>query len=394
MPMGRCRTRRAVTWTLLLSACVASAGDLLLPAQGGPPPAQVLWYRQPAERWLEGLPIGNGIVGAMVFGGIEQERIALNEGTFWSGRPHAYDAPAAFEHFPRIRDLVFAGRFQEAEKLVDAQFLGVPAGQQAYQPVGDLLLSFAHDGPAADYRREIDLATGIARVRYRVGDAVVTREAFVSHPDRVLVVRIVGSTPGSVSVEARFRGPYLDTTAAIGDGLVMDGTWRGPIPGANWLIAPVAGPGLRYRAAARVRTEGGRTTADAGCLRIAAADAVTFVIALATGFVNYRDIGGDPAAACARILDSIAGSDHAALEHRHVADVRGLMNRVRLDVGDPAANEQPTDERLRAVREGGRDPGLEALCFQFGRYLLVASSRPGGQPATLQGIWNESVSPP
>lgn len=381
-------------WPCLLPILAALAADAAPADRIDAPARMVLWYRQPGEKWLEGLPLGNGIVGAMVFGGVARERIALNEGTFWSGRPHVYDAPGARDAFPRIRDLVFAGRFQEAEKLADARFFGVPAAQQAYQPLGDLVLSFGGGDEAVDYRRELDLATGVARVRHRVGDAVMTREVFVSHPDRVMVVRIEADRPGRVSLEARFQGPYQDVATAAADTLVSDGTWRGPIPVENWLIAPVEGPGIRYRAALRAGAEGGRTVAAGDALRIEGADAVTLVVAVATSHVDEGDIGGDPAATCAATLEAVADTDHATLKRRHEADVRGLMDRVRLHVGEPAAEGRPVDERLRAVREGGRDPGLEALCFQFGRYLLVASSRPGGQPANLQGIWNESVSPP
>ena len=149
----------------------------------------VTWYRQPAQQWLQAMPLGNGMIGAMVFGGVPQERIALNESSFWSGRPHDYDNTNAFQYFPQIRDLVFADKFQEAEKMANDHFWGIPKAQEAYQPIGDLLLSFGTTN-FTDYRRELDMETGIAKVSYRQGDAVITREAFVSWPDRVLVVRI------------------------------------------------------------------------------------------------------------------------------------------------------------------------------------------------------------
>ena len=147
----------------------------------------VLWYRQPGEKWLDAMPIGNGMIGAMVFGGVQRERIALNESSFWSGRPHDYNDPGAIKYFPQIRDLVLAGKFQEAEKMADQHFFGVPAAQQAYQPLGDLWLSFDGVEKVDDYRRELDMETGVAKVSYRSGDAVFTRETFVSYPDRVLV---------------------------------------------------------------------------------------------------------------------------------------------------------------------------------------------------------------
>jgi alpha-L-fucosidase 2 len=381
--------------SLLLSpAFVAGSVASPEPETTKPRGEMVLWYRQPGQKWLEGLPLGNGIMGAMVFGGVPQERIALNEGTFWSGRPHDYNDPEAHQYFGQIRDLVFAGKFQEAEKLVDEHFYGVPAAQQAYQPLGDLLLSFDGERAATDYRRELDLQTGIAIVSYRVGDAVLTREVFVSYPDRVLVVRLTADKPGRVSVQARFQSPYLDRALARSDTLVMDGCWKGPIPIRNPLIAPVEGKGLRFQARLRAIPAGGRLVGSENSVRIEGADAVTFLVTAATSYVNYHDITADPAAACEQVLSRIAGTDYATLRRRHEDDVLALMGRVHLKVGDDSRNDTPTDERLKAVRDGATDPNLEALCFQFGRYLLVASSRAGGQPANLQGIWNESVSPP
>ncbi len=390
---------RTATHRALAAAC---AGILLAvtglveaaPDAAPPPTAQRLWYRQPGEKWLDALPLGNGHLGAMVFGRVQEERIALNEGTFWSGRPHDYANPGALAYFPQIRDLVFAGKFQEAETMADRSFYGIPAAQQAFQSLGDLLLSFDDPGEVSGYRRELDLSTGVATVRYRAGGAAFTREILVSYPDRVMAVRIAGDAPGRVSLRARFTSPYLDAATAAADGLVADGRWKGPIPVDNWLIAPVKGEGLRFQARLAVRAEGGRSEADGDGVRVRGADDVTLVVTAATSFVSYRDIGGDPAEACARTLAGAAGKDWATLRRRHEEDVRSLMDRVRLEVGDPAMSAQPTDERLRAARDGARDTGLEALVFQFGRYLLAASSRPGGQPANLQGIWNESVSPP
>jgi alpha-L-fucosidase 2 len=378
---------------LVLSAFVGESVASPGPEAPKPRDEMLLWYRQPGQRWLEGLPLGNGIMGAMVFGGVKQERIAVNEGTFWSGRPHDYDNPEAHKYFGQIRDLVFAEKFREAEKLVDEHFFGIPAAQQAYQPLGDLLLSFDGEPAATDYRRELDLETGIATVSYRAGDALLTREVFVSHPDRVMVVRLTADKPGRVSVRARFQGPYLDRAVAESDTLVMDGSWKGPIPVRNPLIAPVEGKGLRFQARLRAIPVGGRLVGGEDAVRVEGADAVTFLVTAATSHVNYRDITADPAAACERALSRIAGTDYATLRHRHEDDFRALMGRVHLKVGDGSRDVNPTDERLKAVREGATDPGLEALCFQFGRYLLVASSRAGGQPANLQGIWNESVSP-
>jgi len=359
--------------------------------------SMTLWYRQPGTNWLQGMPVGNGMIGAMIFGRVAEERIALNESSFWSGRPHNYDDPEAFKYFEQIRDLVFAEKFQEAERMVNDHFYGKPKAQEAYQPIGDLLLSFGATN-FTDYRRELDMQTGIAKVTYRSGDVVFTREAFVSWPDRVLVVRISADRPGRISFSAQFRGPYLESSVAERDRLVMSGAWKGPFSepptGMAGLIARTAGRGLEYQAVLTARLEGGRSEAEGSTLRISNADAVTLVVAIATSYVNYNDISADPAARCKKVLDAVADKSFAALRQRHVEDFRGLMSRVQLQLGDASQNEKPTDARLAVVRAGGSDPNLDALAFQFGRYLLASSSREGGQPANLQGIWNEEHLPP
>jgi len=390
MPTGS--SYRSV-FAVLLFGCLAALGG----AADANDRDMVLWHRQPATNWLQAQPLGNGMIGATVFGGVPQERIALNESSFWSGRLHNYDNPEAFQYFARIRDLVFAEKFQEAERMVNDHFYGKPKAQEAYQPIGDLLLSFGATN-VTEYRRELDMETGIAKVSYRSGDAVITREAFVSWPDRVLVMRISADRPGRASLGVQLRGSYQETNVAHSTSLVMDGTWKGPFSapptGMDGLIARTQGDGLRYRVALAARLEGGRSEATDSALNITNADAVTLVAALATSFVNYQDISGDPATRCKKVLDAVADKDFAALKRRHVDDFRGLMSRVHLKLGDAGQNGKPTDERLKAMRAGGTDPNFEALCFQFGRYILASSSRVGGQPANLQGIWNEALLPP
>jgi alpha-L-fucosidase 2 len=370
---------------LFLQAATVLAAD---PA----PRKDILWYRQPAAKWMEAMPIGNGLTGAMVFGGIQKERIALNNSSFWSGRPHDYDNPDALKYFPQIRDLVFAGKFQEAEKMADEHFFGLPAAQQAYQPLGDLLLSFNGLENADDYRRELDIQTGIAKVTFHSGDTLFTRETFISYPDRVMVVRFTSDKPGRISLQANFKSPYLDRVTTTPTTLTMDGTWKGPILIKNPLIAPVEGKGLTFQTALQAQTEGGQSDTVDNTLRIRNADSVTLILTTATSYVNYHDITADPAAACQKVL-AAAPKDYATLRQHHLADFTALMDRVHLNIGDPTKNDQPIDQRLKAYRAGDLDPNLEALVFQFGRYILAASSRAGGQPANLQAIWDESVSP-
>jgi len=356
----------------------------------------VLWYNQPGEKWLEGMPVGNGYMGAMIFGGIEYERIALNESSFWSGRPHDYSNPEAFKYFPLIRDLVFAEKYQEAEKMADEHFFGVPINQQAYQPIGDLLLDFKGIENVGNYYRELDMETGISKVTYSYNNANYTREVFMSYPDHAMVINIRCDKPGSISVEARLKSPYLEETIAQPDKLIMNGCWKGPLPPSpyNSLIATVEGKGMRFQTALQAFPENGQYGRSDTSLIINNANSVTFVLTIATSFKNYTDITGDPAAACQSILNSLEGKDYKTLRKRHEYDFRNLMGRVHLNIGDPAMNTKPTDERLINVKQGGEDINLAGLCFQFGRYILASSSRSGGQPANLQAIWNEAVSPP
>jgi alpha-L-fucosidase 2 len=275
----------------------------------------VLWYRQPGEKWLEGMPIGNGYMGAMVFGGIQKEHIALNESSFWSGRPHDYTNPDAFKYFSIIRDLVFTGKFQEAEKMANEHFFGIPVNQQAYQPLGDLLFSFDGIGDAKDYYRELDMESGITHVTYKVGDATYYREAFVSYPDRVLVVHITCDKPGRVSVEAKLKSHYLDEIIAKPKKLIMNGCWKGPLPPSpyNNLITTVEGKGLRFQTALIANQEKGNCLVSDTSLIIRKANSVTFILTAATSYRNYTDISGDPAATCEGILNNITGKDYETL---------------------------------------------------------------------------------
>lgn len=356
----------------------------------------VLWYNQPGEKWLDGLPIGNGYMGAMIFGKVQYERIALNESSFWSGRPRNYNNPDAGKFFAPIRDLVFTGKYKEAEKMINEHFYGIPANQQAYQPIGNLLLDFQNSENVTDYYRELDMETGIVKVTYKIGDTKYTREAFMSYPDHVMVVRLSSDKPGKISVDARFGSPYLEKVAVQSGKLVMSGTWKGPLPKneLSSLIADVDGTGLKYQATLLAFPEGGEQMTGDSKLIIENASSVTFILTTATSFINYADISGDPNLACEKILNKLPGKEYSVLLKNHIADFHQLMDRVHLSIGDTTMNRMPTDERIRLAKEGNADIDLSSKVFQFGRYMLASSSREGGQPANLQGIWNEQQSPP
>ena len=355
----------------------------------------VVWYDKPADKvWLDGLFIGNGYMGANVFGKIQNERIALNESTFWSGRPHDYDDPDAYKYFGKIKDLVFADKFKEAEKMVDEHFYGKPNAQQAYQPIGDLLLNFPVTGDSIkDYYRELDMETGVIKVSYTEGNVKMTREVFMSYPDRVMVMKVSANKPGKISLEAKLRSPFREKTTVKDGKLVMDGTWKYLPKTVSWLIAKVEGTGLNFQTSLVAIPEKGTMESTDSSLVVKKANSVTFILTTATSFVNYTDIGGDPAATCEKIMAGVDGKDFNTLKDTHLKDFIGLMGRVHLKIGDPVMNQRPTDARIADLKKGRPDPDLLAKLFQFGRYILVSSSRPGSEPANLQGRWDEDLLP-
>ena len=355
----------------------------------------VVWYNKPAgNAWLDGLFIGNGYMGANVFGRVQNERIALNESTFWSGRPHDYNDYDAYKYFDQIKDLVFSGKYKEAENMANEHFYGIPAAQQAYQPLGDLLLDFSVNGDSIkDYYRELDMETGIVRVTYTDGDVKMTREMFMSYPDHVMVMKVSGNKPGSVSLEAKLKSPFLEKTVTKDNRISINGIWRYLPKTESWLIAKVEGTGLSFQTDIIAMPEKGTLQATDSSLIINDANSVTFILTAATSFVNYMDISGDPAASCEKILANVNGKDFKALKNTHLDDFRGLMGRVHLKIGDPVMNEKPTDDRIADIKKGQPDPDLLAKIFQFGRYILVSSSRAGSQPANLQARWDQDLLP-
>jgi alpha-L-fucosidase 2 len=355
----------------------------------------VLWYDKPAgNTWLDGLFIGNGYMGANIFGRVQNERIALNESTFWSGRPHDYNDPDANKYFGQIKDLVFAGKYKEAEKLADEHFYGKPAAQQAYQPLGDMILNFRLTGDSIkDYYRELNMETGIVRVTYTDGDVKMTRELFMSYPDHVMVMKVSANKPGNVSVEAKLRSPFTEKTTSGDNRLTINGVWKYLPENVSWLIAKVDGTGLSFQTDVVALPDKGTLQATDSSLVVTNANSVTFILTAATSFVNYKDISGDPAARCEKILTDVKGKDFKTLKSTHMNDFTGLMSRVHLNLGVAGQNEMPTDVRVAALKEGNPDPDLLAKIFQFGRYMLVSGSRDGSEPANLQARWNQDLLP-
>ncbi len=355
-------------------------------AQGESGQPWLLWYAAPAAltNWTAALPIGNGRLGAMVFGGIERERIQLNEDTLWSGGPYDPVNTNALAALPEVRRLIFAGQYAEAQQLAGQKMMAKPLREMSYEPVGDLFLSFPTNGGVTDYRRELDLDTAIARTAYTSGGVKFTREMFSSAVDQVIVVRLTADTPGKISFVAGMTTPQDATVTTDGDTLIMSGT--------NGSSNGIKGA-LKFQARVRVLATGGKVTAGPDTLSVSNANSVTLLIAAATSYKNYHDVSGNPQAIVKKQIRAASKKSFEALRSAHVADYQELFRRVDLNLGESDAMKLPTDERIKNF-DNGNDPQLAALYFQFARYLLISSSRPGSEPANLQGLWNESMDPP
>ncbi|MDT0319015.1 glycosyl hydrolase family 95 catalytic domain-containing protein [Streptomyces millisiae] len=344
-----------------------------------------LRYTGPATEWLRALPIGNGRLGAMVFGGVESERLQLNEDTVWGGGPYDPADPDGLANLPEIRRRVFNNEWSAAQSLIDSQFMGTPRGQMPYQTVGNLRLTFPSGGTASGYHRELDLATAIALTRYTRDGVTHTREVFASAADQVIVVRLTASTAGRISFSAAFDSLQPNTSRHSPDPLTIG------LDGSGETVDNLTGR-VRFRALASVRTSGGTVTSQNGTLTVANADAVTLLISVGTNHTSYRDLTGDQNGRALTPLQTAGNQSYDQLRSRHLAEYQRYFGRTTLDLGTSPAAELPTDQRVAGFA-GGNDPQLVTLFFQFGRYLLISSSRPGTQPANLQGVWNEALRP-
>jgi alpha-L-fucosidase 2 len=347
--------------------------------------ALLLWYDKPASEWTEALPIGSGRLGAMIFGGPASEQLQLNEDTLYAGSPYDPNNPEALKALPEARRLIFDGKYQEAHDLVGAKMMAQPIKQMPYEPVGDLRLSFPGHDNFSNYRRQLDLDTAVAAVSYKVGAVTFTREVFASPVDHVIVIRLTADQPHQLNFTASFETPQKATIATErNDTLIMRGM--------NGDAFGIKGS-LKFEARALVLNDGGQTSAKNDSIVITNADSALLFVAAATSYRSYKDTSGNPNAIASEQLNRARQKTFVSLRAAHVREHQRFFRRVSLNVGRTAAADLPTDQRPAQFLQG-LDPQLATLYFQYGRYLLISSSRPGSQPANLQGIWNHLMTPP
>jgi len=349
-----------------------------------------LWYQAPATEWIEALPVGNGKLGGMIFGGVKKEHIQFNEDSLWTGIPQDYSNLQAHEYLSDIRRLLLEGKQREAERLAMQTFMSIPLRQERYQPFGDIWIEFDGLSEFSDYRRELDLDKAVASVEYKKGDVTFRRSVFVSYPDQVMVIHLSVDKPKQLNFVLSMNSPHQESKIiAQEDTIVLNGRVSDYTHRRDKAVRPSI---LKFESRLKVYGNDGNLEKLGNKLRIKQASEVTVILTGSTSYKNYNDISADPAERCEKVLSSIEGG-YAALLDRHTKDHQSLFQRVGIDLGWTEQAEKPTDERILHFREG-KDPHLASLVFQYGRYLLIACSRPGSQPANLQGLWNDRLDPP
>jgi alpha-L-fucosidase 2 len=342
-----------------------------------------LWYNSPADNWNEALPLGNGRLGAMVFGIPEKEHLQLNEETIWAGGPHNNVNPESKPYLARVRDLLFKGEYKKAQEMAD-EYIKNPVNGMPYQPAGDIFVLFPGHTGCSDYYRDLDIGKAVATVSYSVDDVQYKREIFTSFTDQVIIIHLTASKPGMISCiivagslhkhETEVNDDRIEIAAITSDHEGIKGQVR-----FNTIIKPVI-------------LNGNLEKKDTDLI-IKNADTVTIYISIGTNFVNYKDISANPAEKAESYLAGALQKQYNIALREHVEFYRQYFNKVYLDLGTTGSVRKPTDIRLKQFKHGN-DPQLAALYFQYGRYLLISSSQPGGQPANLQGIWNHLLKPP
>ncbi|MFV8326653.1 glycosyl hydrolase family 95 catalytic domain-containing protein [Flavobacterium sp. ZS1P14] len=344
-----------------------------------------LWYDKPAAIWNEALPLGNGRLGAMVFGDPSVERLQLNEETIWAGSPNSNAHPNGLKSLPVVRQLIFDGKYDEAQALTDKEMMSKTNNGMPYQTFGSVYISFPGHQKYTNYYRDLNIENATAKVKYTVNGVTFTREILSSFSDQVIVVKLSASQPGNITCNVFLNSPFDKTVPATeGDQIALSGV-SGSLEGQKGKV--------KFQGRVQAKNSGGEVTVSNGIISINKADEVTLYISIATNFKNYKELTEDEVAKSKAYLTQAITKDFASIKKAHIAYYQKFFNRVALDLGTNEIAKQTTAERIRNFSKQF-DPQLAALYFQFGRYLLISSSQPGGQPANLQGIWNDMLSPP
>jgi alpha-L-fucosidase 2 len=349
--------------------------------------ARRLWYRQPAAQWVEALPVGNGRIGAMVHGGVAREVLPLNEDTLYAGGPYNPVNPRALGSLAQVRRLIFDQRYAEADALVNADLMAVPLKQAPYQQLGTLVLDFPGlPADASGYERSLDLDSSVAETRFAVGGTRYRRRVIASPVDQVIALELTADGPDRLDLDLSFTSPHQQwTVAADGSGTLI-------LSGRNGAHDRIAGT-LTFEARLQAFVQGGTLRAEDGRLALRGTQSVTLLLAMATSYRRFDDVSGDPAPTNRATLAALAATPFATIQQRASDEHRRLFRRTALDLGTTPAAALPTNQRI-AQSKRVADPALAALYFDYARYLLIACSRPGTQPANLQGLWAEGLDPP
>ncbi|MDR2917984.1 MAG: glycoside hydrolase family 95 protein [Tannerella sp.] len=342
-----------------------------------------LWYAQPAVKWVEALPLGNSRLGVMVYGNPAHEELQLNEETVWGGGPHNNNQPNALNALPEVRRLVFEGRNEEAQQMIDEKFR-TPQNGMPYQTIGSLMLHFDGHGEYTDYYRDLNISNAVATTRYKIGEVTYTREIFTSFTDNVVIMRLSSDKKGALSFSADYKSPLEHTVKKKEGKLILSGKGQEHegIPGA-----------IRVETQTLIQAEDGKVAVESDKIIVSNATIATIYISSATNFVNYNDVGGNESKLATAYMKAALKNPYEKAKADHIAYYDHQFSRVKLDLGTSDAAKEQTHLRVKNFRNG-KDISLAALMFQYGRYLLISSSQPGGQPANLQGIWNHELLAP
>jgi len=338
-----------------------------------------LWYKKPASKWTEALPVGNGRLGAMVFGGVEKEQIQFNEETLWTGAPHDYAHNGAYGYLNEIRQLLFDGKQKEAESLAMKEFMSIPLNQKEYQPFGDLFIEFSGHENYSNYIRQLDIEKAICLTSYDVEGVNYRREIIASNPDQVIAIQLTTNKSQALAFSLFMDSEHADKSVVTQDNI-------------QTLNVAVKDGLLKGTARLKIDTDGDISTENNKIL-VAGAKRATIWLSANTNFRNYKDVGNDPVASLETTFEGLEGLTFSKVKEKHITDYQSLFNRFTLSLGTNARDSIPTNIRIQKFIETPDDPKLIALYTQYGRYLLISSSRPGTQPANLQGIWNKDLKP-